>query len=115
MFVWLTWGTYGELRAQHLKTEKLFGESGLEYTSGDFAKKVISIVANRHSFATQIICVNDVYDLEFTIKDDERDRRSMKLQTVPNISIKSEDKFPSSLQFKNILANSSNKVLAALD
>ena len=83
---------------------------GLEYTWGDYAKKVVSIVANRHLFATQIICVNDVYDSEFTIKDDERDRRAMKLQTVPNISIRSEDKFPSSLQFKNILANSSNKV-----
>ena len=48
---------------------------GSAYTWGDFGKKVVSIVASRHSSARKIICVNDVYSLDYTIKDDERDRR----------------------------------------
>ena len=83
---------------------------GSEYTWGDFGKKVISIIASPHSSATKIVCVNDVYILKYTITDDERDRRSKNLKNIPNISIKSADKFPSSTQFTSILLNSSNKV-----
>ena len=83
---------------------------GSEYTWGDFGKKVISIIASPHSSATKIVCVNDVYILKYTITDDERDRRSKNLKNIPNISIKSADKFPSSTQFTSILSNSSNKV-----
>ena len=83
---------------------------GSEYTWGDFGKKVVSIIASRHSSARKIICVNDVYSLDYTIKDDEQDRRSKNMKNVPNIHIKSEDKFPSSTQFTSILSHSSNKV-----
>ena len=40
-----------------------------EYTWGDFSKKVVSIIASQHSSATKIVCVNDVYNLKYTIKD----------------------------------------------
>ena len=83
---------------------------GSEYTWGDFGRKVVSMIASRHSSATKIVCVNDVCNLKYTIKDDERDRRSKNLKNIPNIPIKSAGKFPSSTQFTSILSNSSNKV-----
>ena len=83
---------------------------GSEYTWGDFGKKVVSIVASRHSSSTKIVWVNDVYNLKYTVEDDERDRRSKNLKNIPNIPIESADKFPSSTQFTSILSNSSNKV-----
>ena len=89
---------------------ELVKRSGREYTWGDFAKKVVSIIAARHTSAYQTICVNDVYDLENTIKDDERDRRSSKVKVAPNLPVKAADKLQSSLHFKSALANSSNKV-----
>ena len=49
---------------------------GSEYTWGDFGKKVVSIIASRHSSATKIVCVNYVCNLKYTIKDDERDGKS---------------------------------------
>ena len=83
---------------------------GSEYKWADFGKKVISIITSRHQTATTIICINDVYTLSSTIKDDERDRRSKKIRTAPNIHIRSEDKFPSASKFTSILCNSKNKV-----
>ena len=76
---------------------------GSDYTQGDFGKKVVSIIASQHSSATKIVCVNDVYNLKYTIKDDEPDRRSKNLKNIPNITIKSAGKFPSSTQFTSIL------------
>ena len=109
MFVWLIWVSYGDLSLQHLLTEKLFAGMD-EYTSGNFGKKVVSIIPSRHSSATKIVCVNDVYNLKYTTKDDERNRRSKNLKNILNLPIKSTDKFPSSIQFTSILSNSSNKV-----
>ena len=54
--------------------------------------------------------VNDVYNLEYTIKCDEKDRRTKNMKNILNITIKLEGKFPSSTQFMSILSNSSNKV-----
>ena len=83
---------------------------GSAYTWGHFGKKVVSIISSRHTLASHIICVNDVYTFDYTVKDDERDRRANRFKIVPNIHIKSEDKFPSSTQFTSLLSNSSNKV-----
>ena len=41
---------------------------GSEYTWGDFGKKVVSIIASRHSSGTKIVCVNYVCNLKYTIK-----------------------------------------------
>ena len=84
--------------------------SGMEYTWGDYAKIVVSLLVSRHPYATKIFCVNDVYNREYTIKDDERDRRAMKEHNIPNVAMKTDDKLPSNAQFKRILLNSSNKV-----
>ena len=83
---------------------------GSEFTLGDFGKKLVSIIASWHSAATKMVYVNDVYNLENTVKDDERDRRSKNMKNIPNMSIKLADKFPSSTQFTSIISNSRNKV-----
>ena len=83
---------------------------GSQYTWEDFGKKVVSIIVSRHSSVTKIICVNDVYNLKYAVKDDERDRRSKNQKNIPNIPIKSVYKFPSYTQITSILSNSSNKV-----
>ena len=57
-----------------------------------------------------MVCINDGYNLKYTINNDEPDRRSKNPKNIPNILIKSADKFPSSTQFTSILSNSSNKV-----
>ena len=72
--------------------------------------EVIANIATRYTSAYQTICVNDEYDLEHSIKDDEHDRRSSKVKVAPNVPVKAADKLPSSLHFKSTLANSSNKV-----
>jgi len=48
---------------------------GSVFTSGDYADKLFSIALVRHPRASQIVFVNDPYDLEFTTKDSEHDRR----------------------------------------
>ena len=62
---------------------------GSTYTWGNFGKKVVSLISSRHTLASQIICVNDVYTFDYTVKDDERDRRANRFKNVPNIHIKS--------------------------
>ena len=81
-----------------------------EYTWGDFGKEVVSMIASRHLLATKIVCSNDLYNVKYKIKDDERDRTSKNLKYIPNIPFKSADKFPSSTQFTSILSNSRKKV-----
>lgn len=75
-----------------------------------YAKKIVSLLVSRHSSAAKIFCVNNVINLECTIKDDERDRRAKNETTIPNVVMKSDDKFPSNVQFKKILLNSNNKI-----
>ena len=81
-----------------------------EYTWGDFGKEVVSMIASWHLLATKIVCSNDLYNVKYKIKDDERDRTSKNLKYIPNIPFKSADKFPSSTQFTSILSNSRKKV-----
>ena len=83
---------------------------GSESAWRDFGKKVISIIASRHSSPTKMVCVNNIHNLKYTIKDYEWHRRSKNMRNIPNIPIKSVDKFLSSTQFTSILSNSSIKV-----
>ena len=83
---------------------------GLEYTWEGYSVKVASILLARHENASTIICVNDVYDQQYSIKDDEHDRRASISPNVPNVFMKSKDKFSSASQFKQLFLKSSNKV-----
>ena len=45
---------------------------GTKYTWGAYAEKLVQFVLRRHARAQRIICVNDSYDQNYTIKDSER-------------------------------------------
>ena len=45
---------------------------GAKYTSEDYAEKVVCSVIKRHKHAERIICINDTYDQNYTIKGSER-------------------------------------------
>ena len=53
---------------------------GTKYTWGDYAEKLVHFVLKRHKHAERIICVNDSYDQNYTIKDSERILRQKTLQ-----------------------------------
>ena len=67
------------------------------------------LVLKRHAHAERIICVNDSYEQNYTIKDSERILRQKNLP-VRNVFMKAEDKFPSSKDFHALLGKLENKI-----
>lgn len=51
--------------------------NGSDYTWEDYAQKIAMIVFSSREKAETIVCINDPYDLQFSIKDMERDQRSL--------------------------------------
>ena len=76
---------------------------------GDFVTKIINLVISRHQLATKIIMVNDPYNLPYSIKDDERDRRKQGTSAIPRVFPKLKDKFPSVSEFNTFLRSDENK------
>ena len=83
---------------------------GYPYTWGNYTKKIASMILERHADATTIICVNDPYDHAESIKDDERESRIQGQGNIPNVSMKSDNQFPSAREFKTILCSAGNSV-----
>ena len=82
---------------------------GSKYRWSDYlAKSCIKL--SRHVDARLIIIVNDKYDIPFSIKDNERDRRAAKYQQIPKVFPKPVDPFPSAAEFNKLMVNSGNKV-----
>ena len=65
-----------------------------EYTWGDFVNKIIKVIS-RHLLVTTIFMVNDPYELPYTIKDDEKERRKQGSDAIPRVLPKLKDEFPS--------------------
>ena len=84
-------------------------QDGSDYTWLDYLKKICGMILSRHADASLIILVNDRYDLPFSIKDDERDRRAAKWSNIPNIIPKPEDLFPRAAEFNHIMMNLKKK------
>ena len=82
---------------------------GTMYTWKDYADKVVESVLKRHKYAERIICLNDPYDLSYTIKDNEHNLRQ-KGPPIKNVYMKPEDKFPASKDFHVLLSNPKNKI-----
>ncbi|KAJ8380935.1 hypothetical protein SKAU_G00017130 [Synaphobranchus kaupii] len=83
---------------------------GSEYRWSDYLSKICAIILSRHANAVLIILVNDRYDLPFSIKDDEHDRRAAKHPHIPNVFPKPEDRFPGAAEFNKLMVNSGNKL-----
>jgi len=73
------------------------------------AQKMMNLVLRRHGNARRIICVNDSYDQNYSIKDSERILRQKQLP-IRNVFMKAEDKFRSSRDFHPLLSKSENKI-----
>ena len=83
---------------------------GSDYCWSDYLQKICNIITSRHADASLLVLLNDRYDLLYSIKDDERDRRAAKHRQIPNVFPKSEDAFPKAVMFNKILLNPTNKV-----
>ena len=89
-------------------TEDREKPDGTKFTWGDYAEKLVNFVLDRHQNTERIILVNDSYQQSHSIKDSER-LLSQKTQSVKNVVVKSEDRFPSSRDFYSLLEKSENK------
>jgi len=69
----------------------------------------MNLVLRRHANADRIICVNDSYDQDYSIKDSESILRRKQLP-IRNVFMKAEDKFPSSRDFQALLGKPENKI-----
>ena len=83
---------------------------GSQYLWSDYLDKICSMIFSRHSSAQLIILINDKYDLRFSIKDDEHDRRASKHLHIRNIYPKPHDIIPGAAEFNKLMVNSGNKV-----
>lgn len=54
--------------------------------------------------------VNDKYDLQFSIKDEEHERRAAKYPQTLNVFPKEDNIFQGAAEFNKIMAGSANKV-----
>lgn len=82
---------------------------GTSFTWKDYASKMFTLITMRHRHASEIVLVNDRYDLPFTIKDSERNLRSGNSPGSKNVFIRAADKFPSPKAFQDFLRNPANK------
>ena len=82
---------------------------GTSFTWRDYASKVFDVILNRHRHASQILFVNDRYDMAFSIKDSERNLRSTNPNGTKNLFIRASDRFPSARSFQDFLCNPANK------
>ena len=82
---------------------------GSEYHWSDYLDKICAIIFSRHADSCLIILINDKYDLPFSIKDDEHDRRAAKHHHIPNVYPKPEDTIPRACEFNILMVNSGNK------
>lgn len=90
-------------------TEDREKRDGTKFTWCDYAQKMVDFVLRRHPNAERIICVNDSYEQDYSIKDSERIHRQ-KQMSIKNVFMKAEDKFPSSKEFHALLGKPANKI-----
>ena len=84
-------------------------QDGSKYTYGDYVQKLVLFVVNRHRNAESIICLNDSYTHEYSIKDSERLLRQGS-KPVANVFLKKDKPFPSNKEFNVLLTNADNKI-----
>ena len=83
---------------------------GRSYLWLDYLESVISLILARHNAAKTTILVNDNYNKEHSIKDEEHERRAAKYIGAGNKFPKPNDPFPSPTEFNSFLSDSGNKI-----
>merc|ERR1711888_380276 len=71
--------------------------------------KIDSMVHICHSLAVHCYAINDDYEKQYTIKDDERDRRAGDYPDAGNKFPKHSDKFPGPKEFNSFMSDCENK------
>ena len=61
---------------------------------------MFDVILSRHRHASQILLVNDRYDMAFSIKYSERNLRSTNPNGTKNVFIRASDRFPSARMFQ---------------
>ncbi|KAG1697231.1 hypothetical protein GQR58_006067 [Nymphon striatum] len=84
---------------------------GSDYKWQDYIDNICFMVHSRHPDAEQTYAINDPYPKpnEYSIKDDERDRRSASHPNAGNKFPTLDEKFPGPKEFSSFMSNSQNK------
>ena len=82
---------------------------GSAYKWIDYIRKIASMVHTRHPLAVQCYAINDDYEKQYTIKDDEHDRRAGDYPEAGNKFPKHSDKFPGPKEFNSFMSDYGNK------
>ncbi|KAG1677198.1 Echinoderm microtubule-associated protein-like [Nymphon striatum] len=87
-------------------------QDGSDYKWQDYIDKICFMVHSRHPDAEQTYAINDPYPKpnEYSIKDDERDRRAASHPNAGNKFPTRDEKFPRPKEFSSFMSNSQNKV-----
>ncbi|KAG1654985.1 hypothetical protein GQR58_024759 [Nymphon striatum] len=87
-------------------------QDGSDYKWQDYIDKICFMVHSRHPDAEQTYAINDPYPKpnEYSIKDDERDRRAASHPNAGNKFPTRDEKFPGPKEFSSFMSNSQNKV-----
>lgn len=83
---------------------------GSHYRWKNYLDKICDIIFARHIDSSLIILINDKYNIPYSIKDDEHERRAAKHLHIPNVFPKPGDIFPGAAEFNRLMVNSRNKV-----
>ena len=83
---------------------------GSEYHGVDNLDKIFIIITSRHADSHIIIFVNDRYDIPFSIKDDEHDRRAAEYPYIANVFPNLDYIFPTAVKLNKVMVNSTNNV-----
>ena len=92
--------------AEDRETVKRYGR---QYQWLDYLEKIVSMILYLHPVAITIILLNGRYDKQYSIKDEEHERRAAKYLGAGNRFPKPNDPFPSSTDFNAFLSDSGNK------
>ncbi|KAG1648975.1 hypothetical protein GQR58_029417 [Nymphon striatum] len=87
-------------------------QDGSDYKWQDYIDKICFMVHSLHPDAEQTYAINDPYPKpnEYSIKDDERDRRAASHPNAGNKFPTRDEKFPGPKEFSSFMSNSQNKV-----
>ena len=85
-------------------------QDGEHFTWGDYANKIFNPVLACHPKASKIIFVNDPYDLDVSIKDNEHQRRTglSFVGGTSTVFMKRDEKLPTSKHFNDLFKNPGN-------
>ena len=82
-----------------------------KFTWGDYAEKIFNMIVHRHPHAKAYRLINDLYDVELSIKDAEHQKRNLLfIGGTKNVYPSRNDPVPPLRKFNAFFVNSANKI-----